>query len=69
MLDKALGDRQLLRAYTRMLYGEETEGNEWSTNFSYARGWQGDSGRVGATWSMSAPKARRSPMPMSKTTA
>ena len=50
VLDKALGDRQLLRAYTRMLYGEETEGNEWSTNFSYARGWQGDSGRVGATW-------------------
>ena len=33
-----------------MLYGEETEGNEWSTNFSYARGWQGDSGGVGATW-------------------
>ena len=50
VLDKVLGDRQLLRAYTRMLYGEETEGNEWSTNFSYARGWQGDSGRVGATW-------------------
>ena len=50
VLDKALSDRQLLRAYTRMLYGEETEGNEWSTNFSYARGWQGDSGRVGATW-------------------
>lgn len=50
VLDKVVGDRQLLRAYTRMLYGEETEGNEWSTNFSYARGWQGDSGRVGATW-------------------
>ena len=50
VLDKALGDLQLLRAYTRMLYGEETKGNEWSTNFSYVRGWQGDSGRVGATW-------------------
>ena len=50
VLDKALGDRELVRAYTRFLYGEETDGTEWSSSLSYARGWEGDSGRVGATW-------------------
>jgi hypothetical protein len=50
VLDKALDDRELIRAYTRFLYGEKTDGTEWSTSLSYARGWEGDSGRVGATW-------------------
>lgn len=50
VLDKALRERELVRAYTRFLYGEKTDGTEWSTSLSYARGWQGDSGRVGATW-------------------
>ena len=50
VLDKALGERELVRAYTRFLYGEETDGTEWSSSLSYARGWEGDSGRVGATW-------------------
>ena len=50
VLDKALRERELVRAYTRFLYGEKTDGTEWSSNLSYARGWQGDSGRVGATW-------------------
>ena len=50
VVDKALRERELLRAYTRFLYGEKTDGTEWSTSLSYARGWQGDSGRVGATW-------------------
>jgi hypothetical protein len=50
VLDKALRERELVRAYTRFLYGEKTEGTEWSSSLSYARGWQGDSGRVGATW-------------------
>ena len=50
VIDKALRERELLRAYTRFLYGEKTDGTEWSTSLSYARGWQGDSGRVGATW-------------------
>jgi len=49
-LDKALRERELVRAYTRFLYGEKTDGTEWSSSLSYARGWQGDSGRVGATW-------------------
>ena len=50
VLDKALRERELIRAYTRFLYGEKTDGTEWSSSLSYARGWQGDSGRVGATW-------------------
>ena len=50
VLDKALRERELVRAYTRFLYGEKTEGTEWSSSLSYARGWRGDSGRVGATW-------------------
>ena len=50
VLDKALRGRELVRAYTRFLYGEKTDGTEWSSSLSYARGWQGDSGRVGATW-------------------
>ena len=50
VLDKALRERELVRAYTRFLYGEKTEGTEWSSSLSYARGWKGDSGRVGATW-------------------
>ena len=50
VLDKALGDRELVRAYTRFLYGEKTDGTEWFSSLSYARGWGGDSGRVGATW-------------------
>ena len=50
VLDKALRERELVRAYTRFLYGEKTDGTEWSSSLSYARGWQGDSGRVGATW-------------------
>ena len=50
VLDKALGDRELVRAYTRFLYGEKTEGTEWFSSLSYARGWGGDSGRGGATW-------------------
>ena len=53
VLDKALRERELVRAYTRFLYGEKTDGTEWSTSLSYARGWQGDSGRVGATWLVS----------------
>ena len=40
----------MILAYTRFLYGEKTDGTEWSTSLSYARGWEGDSGRVGATW-------------------
>ena len=50
VLDKALGDRELVRAYTRFLYGEKTDGTEWFSSLSYARGWGEDSGRVGATW-------------------
>lgn len=50
VLDKALRERELIRAYTKLLYGEETDGTEWSSSLSYARGWQGDSGRVGASW-------------------
>ncbi len=50
VLDKALRERELIRAYTRFLYGEKTDGTEWSSSLSHARGWQGDSGRVGATW-------------------
>ena len=50
VVDKALRERELLRAYTRFLYGEKTDGTEWSTSLSYARGWQGDNGRVGASW-------------------
>ena len=50
VLDKALGDRELVRAYTRFLYGEKTDGTEWFSSLSYARGWGRDSGRVGATW-------------------
>lgn len=40
VLDKALGERELVRAYTRFLYGEETDGTEWSSSLSYARGWR-----------------------------
>ncbi len=50
VVDKALRERELLRAYTRLLYGEKTDGTEWSSSLSYARGWQGDAGRVDATW-------------------
>jgi hypothetical protein len=50
VLDKALGDRELVRAYTRFLYGEKTDGTEWFSSLSYARGWGEDSARVGATW-------------------
>jgi hypothetical protein len=50
VLDKALRERELIRAYTKLLYGEETDGTEWSSSLSYARGWQGDGGRVGASW-------------------
>jgi hypothetical protein len=50
VLDKALRDRELVRAYTRFVYGEKTEGTEWFSSLSYARGWGGISGRVGATW-------------------
>ena len=50
VLDKALRERELIRAYTRFLYGEKTDGTEWSSSLSYARGWEGESGRVGATW-------------------
>ncbi|MDG2460908.1 MAG: hypothetical protein P8M73_08500 [Luminiphilus sp.] len=50
VLDKALRERELVRAYTKLLYGEETDGTEWSSSLSYARGWEGDGGRVGASW-------------------
>ena len=50
VLDKALGDRELVRAYNRFLYGEKTDGAEWFSSLSYARGWGGNSGRFGATW-------------------
>ena len=50
VLDKALRERELIRAYTKLLYGEKTDGTEWSSSLSYARGWQGDGGRVGASW-------------------
>ena len=50
VLDKALRDRELVRAYTRFLYGEKTDGTEWFSSLSYARGWGEESGRVGATW-------------------
>jgi hypothetical protein len=50
VVDKALRERELIRAYTRFLYGEKTEGTEWSTSLSYARGWEGKGGRVGASW-------------------
>ena len=50
VLDKALRDRELIRAYTKLLYGEKTDGTEWSSSLSYARGWKGDGGRVGASW-------------------
>ena len=50
VVDKALRERELIRAYTRFLYGEKTEGTEWSTSLSYARGWEGEGGRVGASW-------------------
>ena len=50
VLDKALRERELVRAYTRLLYGEKTDGTEWSSSLSYARDWRGDTGRVGATW-------------------
>ena len=49
VVDKALRERELIRAYTRFLYGEKTEGTEWSTSLSYARGWEGASDRVGAS--------------------
>ena len=49
-VDKALRERELIRAYTRFLYGENTEGTEWSSSLSYARGWEGEGGRVGASW-------------------
>ena len=50
VLDKALGDRELVRAYNRSLFGEKTDGDEWLSSLSYVRGWGGDSGRAGATW-------------------
>ena len=50
VFDKALNERSLLRSYTRLMRGEETDGLEWSTNFSYARAWNNERGRVGATW-------------------
>lgn len=50
VLDKALDERSLVRSYTRLMRGEETDGLEWSTNLSYARVWNNDRGRVGATW-------------------
>ena len=50
VLDKALGDREVVRAYNRFLYGEETDGTEWFSSLSYARGWRADNGRLGATW-------------------
>ena len=50
VVDKALRERELIRAYTRFLYGEKTEGTEWSSSLSYARGWEGEGGRVGASW-------------------
>jgi len=50
VLDKALSERSLVRSYTRLMRGEETDGLEWSTNLSYARAWNNDRGRVGATW-------------------
>ena len=50
VLDKVLGDRELVRAYNRSLFGEKTDGDEWFSSLSYVRGWGGDSGRAGATW-------------------
>lgn len=50
VVDKALRERELIRVYTRFLYGEKTEGTEWSTSLSFARGWEGKGGRVGASW-------------------
>jgi hypothetical protein len=50
VLDKALSDRSLARSYTRLMRGEETDGLEWSTTLSYARAWNNERGRVGATW-------------------
>ncbi len=50
VLDKALDERSLVRSYTRLMRGERTDGLEWSTNLSYARVWNNDRGRVGATW-------------------
>ena len=50
VLDKALNERSLVRGYTRLMRGEETDGLEWSTNVSYARAWNNDRGRIGATW-------------------
>ena len=50
VLDKALSDRSLARSYTRLMQGEETDGLEWSTTLSYARAWNNERGRIGATW-------------------
>lgn len=50
VLDKALNQRSLVRSYSRLMRGEETDGLEWSTNLSYARAWDNERGRVGATW-------------------
>lgn len=50
VFDKPLSESSLLRSYTRLMRGEETDGLEWSTNFSYARAWNNERGRVGATW-------------------
>ncbi len=50
VLDKGLSERSLVRSYTRLMRGEETDGLEWSTTFSYARAWNNERGRIGATW-------------------
>ena len=50
VLDKGLSERSLVRSYTRLMRGEETDGLEWSTTFSYARAWDNERGRIGATW-------------------
>ena len=50
VLDKAIDERSLVRSYSRLMRGEKTDGLEWSTNLSYARAWNNERGRMGATW-------------------
>ena len=44
MLDHQIDDQQLLRSYSRLLYGAEADGIEWSTAVQWINFWNADRG-------------------------
>ena len=61
VLDRSLGEKKVLRAYSKLLYGEETFGTEWNTSLTYATGRVLEDGNWGAVSTYVAAEGRTEP--------